>query len=136
VKTPKSVNVYKLVGLLLVFLHHAREMLSTWPNPGSLTIEVALAGVRGVEWSVEYRGVGLLAPSSLLDDDFAFSERTTIQDLSEKPEEIALGLLSRILFAMDWIDKGDGLNEVDRLLVAGYDYNYWPVPGTYKGRRS
>ncbi len=55
--TMAGIHLYRFTGYVLVFLHHARMMLSTLGYSGPLSVEASLSSIRGIKWLYSPNGL-------------------------------------------------------------------------------
>jgi hypothetical protein len=123
-----GIHLYNFLGLLLVFIKHACQMLREFSYVGPLHIEMNLESMRGIPWIYSQHDVPTQGPASELDNEVTFSIVSTSETLAQKPDRIAMDLLRYVFFAMNWLDIADTDEELAELVKAGYKYNSWTVP--------
>ena len=130
IKEPISgIHLYRLVGYLLVFAEHAKQMIAKCGYEGSVTVQVALNGIRGVHWLYTQTGADASrGPRSELDDEFLFSLPSDTESLKHRRDAIVRDVLQLILFGMNWPDYAASTNSLEQLLRDGYRYNFWGDP--------
>jgi hypothetical protein len=128
----RGIHLSGLVGYLLVFLKHANEMLSLWPNEGPLSIDIRLSGILDIAWIYTEDNLMYEGPVSELDDDFSFPLPTTTAALRDQADALAMSILQYILFGMNWPDRASDPDVLGRLVRHGYNYNGWGIPAELK----
>jgi hypothetical protein len=129
-QTPTTgIHLYRLVGYLLVFLAHAKQMITGFGYDGPLTIDIALSGIIDIPWLYSEDNMGIFkGPVSELDDAFSFCIPTTSDGLREHRDTLAMKMLQYILFGMNWSDYASKPELLEKLLRSGYRYNFWGEP--------
>jgi hypothetical protein len=124
----KSVGIHlgDFVGHILVFLHHAGNMMKAFGYSGPLQIEIGLSDILGARWL--YDAGGWLEPreGSTLDNSIYFSITASGDDLMARPDSIAQSILRVALFSMGWSKAVSTPSDVARLIRLGYLFNGWP----------
>lgn len=118
----------QFVARILLFTKHAAKLLLAMGYSGPVLIETAMTSILGVRWF--YDGGGWLEPKqgAELDDGFTFSIDTTVESLNEGLEDVAMEILRRVFFAVDWADLISKPEKLKDLVVTGYRYNGWTSP--------
>lgn len=116
-----GINLYAFVGYVLLFIRHADKMLQAWGCSGPLFIGVALTSILRIPWLDDERV--LSHPGSPLDNDITFSITTTSAALREKPDDLAMDVLRRILFSVNWDHWSD--SQLKNLIQGGRRHNIW-----------
>jgi hypothetical protein len=117
------------VGHLLIFLQHASELLRLIGLAGPILVEVSLHAIRNRKWVYARSiapGVGpvnTIKPASGLDDAFGLSVPTTVENLREKLDDVAMELLRSIFFSINWADLVDSEKKLEVLVRQGHDFN-------------
>src|SRR6266478_5914945 len=124
-----GIHRYRFVGCVLLFVKHAGRILKALGYAGPVHIDVKLTSIRGVQWLYAPEGSWLSPKSgSELDDDVAFSLTTTTDELYDNSDDVVMQLLRLVFFSVDWPDLVDTVPSLERLVLEGYDFNYWPNP--------
>jgi hypothetical protein len=118
----------------MLFLKHSGRMFRAMGYSGPLLIEVSLNSILGIPWLNSMRGgsIVLAGPNSELDDDVAFSILQTSEALTQQTDGIAIDILRRIFFSVNWPALVDTPQNAERLIRNGYDFNFWPLPTNLK----
>jgi hypothetical protein len=58
-----------------------------------------------------------------LDDAFGLSVPTTVENLRDKPDDIAIELLRSIFFSLNWSDLVDTQAKLETLIRQGHEFN-------------
>jgi hypothetical protein len=58
-----------------------------------------------------------------LDDAFGLSVSTTVENLREKPDDVAIELLRSIFFSLNWSDLVDTQAKLVDLIQKGHGFN-------------
>jgi len=66
---------------------------------------------------------GAVRPPSGLDDAFALSVLTTVENLRQNPENIAMELLRSIFFSLDWSGLIANETQLGELIHYGHKFN-------------
>lgn len=125
----EGIHVYEFVGHLLMFLRHANDLFQLMGLTGPILIEASLQSMRDRKWVYAQQvvpgmpSVGTTRPASGLDDEFALSVSTTVENLRENPEDVAIELLRSIFFSLDWSNLIDGQTKLGNLLHDGHRFN-------------
>jgi hypothetical protein len=85
-----GIHLHRLVGHLLVFAEHAKQMMSSFGSERPLSIDVTLSGILGIPWLYTQGDMGGIyeGPKSPLDDEFSFSLPADVrQSLLDDPVE-------------------------------------------------
>ena len=124
-----GVHLYRLVGHLLVFLEHAKQMISLLGYEGPLSIDTALSGILGVPWLYSQDRTAVeKGPVSELDDAFSFCVPATTDEFKSHRDGLAITMLQYIFFGMNWADHASSLTALEEILRSGYEYNFWGNP--------
>jgi len=63
-----------------------------------------------------------------LDDEFLFALETTTEMLRQDRDGLVISMLRYILFGMNWADYASDTDQLERLVLSGYKYNFWTTP--------
>jgi len=124
----KGVNLHPLLGYVLVFIRHAEQILRVMGYSGPVIVDVTLAAMLGTRWVYSSVGpwVSAKEPGRELDNSVTFSIETTTDELRERPDRLAMNLLRYIFFSLNWSDRIATQQQLEELVLKGYDYNLWP----------
>jgi len=96
---------------------------------GSILIEASLQSIRDRKWVYAYQPipgtapVGRTRPPSGIDDEFALSVATTVEELREGPDGVAMELVRSIFFSLDWGGLVDTQAKLETLIRQGHGFN-------------
>lgn len=127
-----GIHLYEFVGTLMVFLQHAGKMLHAIGYTGPILIETALSAILGVQWLHAPQGWLSISAGSKLDDHFEFSIEKTSESLQETPDAVAMEILCRVFFSVNWPDLIDSQKKLEDLIRDGYKYNRWQEPANLR----
>jgi hypothetical protein len=115
----------QFVARILLFTKHAAKLLVAMGYSGPVLIEIAMTSILGVPWF--YDAGGWLEPKqgAELDDGFTFSIDTTVESLNDGLDDVAMEILRRVFFAVDWADLISKPEKLKDLVLTGYRYNGW-----------
>lgn len=125
----KGIHVYEFVGHLLLFLQHANDLFGRTGLVGPILIETSLQSIRDRKWVFAQQlvagmsPVGTVRPPSGIDDQFALSVSTTVENLRENPESVAMELLRSIFFSLDWSGLVANETQLGKLISDGHRFN-------------
>ena len=125
----EGIHLYEFVGHLLLFLQHASDLFQRTSLVGPILIETSLQAIRDRKWLYAQQvapgmpSVGTVRPPSGLDDAFALSVSTTVENLRQNPENIAMELLRSIFFSLDWRGLIANETQLDELIHYGHKFN-------------
>ena len=125
----EGIHLYEFVGHLLLFLRHANDLFERMGLVGPILVETSLWSIRDRKWIYAQQiapgmpSVGTIRPPSGLDDAFALSVSTTVEDLCENPENVATELLRSIFFSLDWSGLVGNETELGNLIYHGHKFN-------------
>lgn len=126
-KDVQGIHSFHFVGQLLVFLEHARLVLSALGYAGPLGVELRLEAIRGVPWITFQDRMAFTGPASQLDDTATFSVESTADELIHRRDALAMTLLRYTFYATNLTDAvSDG--SLKAYVVGGYEYNTWGTP--------
>jgi hypothetical protein len=129
----EGIHPYELVGYILLFIRHAGRIFQAMGYSGTLLIDVSLDSILGVPWMNPSYGGGVLAgPNSELDDEIALSLATTGDALIQQPDGIALDIVRRVFFSVNWPGLVATPQSAEMLIRKAYDFNSWPMPTDLK----
>ena len=125
-----GIHLFRFIGYILLFVRHAGRLLRRMGYSGPLHIESSLGPIWGIKWLLpDVSGAWLNPlPGSELDNAVAFSLSRTSEELAERPDNVAMEILKVILYAVNLYGLTDSRQEVERLLRAGYHFNFWGDP--------
>lgn len=126
---PVGIHLNQFIGHLLVFSEHAKRILEKSGYIGSLSILINLRNVRGVPWFHFPSGHAEEGPKSLLDSDASIVLEANLTRLLEERDGFVTDMLQEIFFSLNWPDVISTDNQIQQLILSGYDFNYWPRPG-------
>ncbi len=124
-----GIHAYSFVGHLLLFLQHANDIFGLTGLTGPILVEASLQAIRERKWVYSAsiaEGFPALATTKLisgLDDGFGLSVPTTVENLREKPDEVAIELLRSIFFSLNWSDLVDTQAKLEDLIQKGHRFN-------------
>jgi Putative DNA-binding domain len=125
----RGIHVYEFVGHLLLFLQHANDLFERTGLVGPILIETSLHSIRDRKWVFAQQlvagmsPVGTVRPPSGIDDQFALSVSTTVENLRENSESVAMELLRSIFFSLDWSGLVANETELGELIHYGHKFN-------------
>jgi hypothetical protein len=130
----EGIHPYEFVGYVLLFIQHAKGIFKVSGYSGSLLIEASLGSILGIPWLQLLYGGFLVEPGakSELDDDVTFSIATSTDALDQRPDGIAMDILRRVFFSVNWPRAVQTADDAQRLLLSGYEFNSWPKPASLK----
>jgi len=123
----QGIHSYHFVGQLLVFLEHARLVLDELGYVGPLTVEMKLDAIRGVPWITFEDRMAVTGPASQLDDTVTFSLESTVDELINRRDALAVNLLRYVFFATNLTDAVSA-KDLEAYVRGGYSYNTWGTP--------
>jgi hypothetical protein len=123
-----SIHLNHFLGQLLVFLEHARALISKFGYVGPLVIEMRMDSICGVPWIYFEHGSLVQGPSSELDDEVTFWLDTSTEELQDARDKLAAALLRYVFFALNWPDAASSKDKLEGLLRLAYEYNMWQWP--------
>jgi len=125
----EGIHLGEFVGHLLLFLKHASNLFQLTGLIGSILIETSLLSIRDRKWLYPQQvapgmpSFGAVRPPSGLDDAFALSVLTTVENLRQNPENIAMELLRSIFFSLDWNGLIANETQLGELIHYGHRFN-------------
>ncbi|HTM42500.1 MAG TPA: ATP-binding protein [Terriglobales bacterium] len=125
-----GIHLYEFVGHILLFLHHAGEMLNALGYPsGPIVIQAVLSSLIGTPWLYSPGGMPVMFMKKVLqlDNDITFSVPTTSEALREKHDGVAMEVLRYVFFGVNWADLNKP-ETLEGLVRSGYTFNSWPEP--------
>jgi hypothetical protein len=122
---PTGIHMPQFTGFLLAFVHHARAMLNAMRYTGPLELRLWLNSIRHVEWLEFYQGIPARKLGSELDDSVDFSISSSIEELSDKTNDVVSNLLRYSLFAVNAAEHAQSQATLDSLIQHGYRFNTW-----------
>lgn len=125
---PTGIHLNQFIGHLLVFSEHAKRILEKSGYIGSLSILINLRNVRGVPWFHFQSGYAEEGPKSLLDSDVSIVLEANVTRLLEERDGFVTDMLQEIFFSLNWPDVISTDNQIQQLILSGYDFNLWPKP--------
>jgi hypothetical protein len=126
-KDVQGIHSFHFVGQLLVFLEHARLVLTALGYAGPLAVELRLEAIRGVPWITFQDQMAFTGPASHLDDTATLSVESTAEELIHRRDALAMSLLRYTFYATNLTDAvSDG--GLKAYVVSGYEYNSWGTP--------
>jgi hypothetical protein len=121
-----GIHVGQFVGNVLLFIRHANKMLEMMGYSGPILIETTLASIRDVPWLTSANGRWLVSKAgSELDDEVAFSIDTSVEELHEGPDTVAMEVLRYALFSVGSPSSVETQDKLAQLVRWGYEYNFW-----------
>lgn len=125
----QGIHTFQVVGYILLFINHAVRVLRGASCSGPLLIEVAFGSILGLPWLNALYGTLVSSNArSVLDDDLGFSIKTTVEELSQRPDAIAIEIIRRIFLSVNWPELVDTEENRERLIRSGYNFNSWGSP--------
>jgi hypothetical protein len=127
--SPEGIHLGEFVGHLLLFLQHASDLFQLTGLIGSILIDTSLLAIRDRKWLYPQQvapgmpSFGAVRPPSGLDDAFALSVSTTVENLRRNPENIAMELLRSIFFSLDWSGLIANETQLGELIHYGHKFN-------------
>ena len=125
---PVGIHLNQFIGHLLVFSEHAKRILEKSGYIGSLSILINLRNIRGVPWFHFPSGYTEEGPKSILDSDATIVLEANIDRLIDERDGFVTDMLHEIFFSLNWPDVISTENHLKRLILSGYDFNFWPAP--------
>lgn len=125
---PTGIHLNQFIGHLLVFSEHAKRILEKSGYIGSLSILINLRNVRGVPWFHFPSGYAEEGPKSLLDSDASIVFEANVTRLLGERDGFVSDMLHEIFFSLNWPDVISTDNQIQQLILSGYDFNFWPKP--------
>jgi len=124
------INMLRLVGHVLLFIHHAGKMFRRIGYSGPLHIESTLGPLRDAVWiRSTNRGPETALPTgSILDNSVTFSIAKTSEEFIEKCDGVAMDIVRLVLYAVDLSGLVDTHSKLEELIRDGYKYNFWSEP--------
>jgi schlafen family protein len=125
----EGIHLGEFVGHLLLFLQHASDLFQLTGLIGSILINTSLLSIRDRKWLYPQQvapgmpSFGAVRPPSGLDDALALSVSTTVENLRENPESIAMELLRSIFFSLDWRGLVADETQLGELIHYGHKFN-------------
>jgi hypothetical protein len=127
-----GVHLNQFVGYVLLFIEHVNKMLQALGYGGSIRMETTLTSILGVQWLYDAGGCLSAMAGSELDDNVTFSVTTSTEALRERPHGVAMDILRDIFFSVNWANLVDTPEKLERLVRAGYKFNFWPNPANLR----
>jgi len=124
-----GIHLYEFVGHLLIFLQHANDLFRLTGQVGPILIEASLQSIRDRQWVYAHQPIpgiapiGTIRPPSGLDDEFALSVPTTVENLCEGPDGVAMEIVRSIFFSLDWGGVVDTQAKLETLIRQGHGFN-------------
>jgi hypothetical protein len=124
-----GIHLYEFVGHLLILLRHANDLFRLTGLVGPILIEASLQSIRDRKWVYAYQPipgiapVGATRPPSGLDDEFVLSVPTTVEELRENPDGVAMEIVRSIFFSLDWGGLVDTEAKLKTLIQQGHRFN-------------
>lgn len=123
-----GIHLNHMLGHILVFTEHAKQMLLSCGYQGNLVANLELRKIRGVPWFHFPNGIAEEGARSILDDLAIINFELDTSRLIESRNDVVKDFLREIFFAVNWPEAAITEAEMDRLIAKGYDYNYWHRP--------
>jgi hypothetical protein len=124
-----GIHLNHFVGQLLVFAEHCCQFLREGGFTGSLSVDVELHRVRGVPWIYFPMQLAEEGPNSTLDDNISINLELTASQLIDERDNFVKRLLREVLFSLNWFELVSTEENLQQLVTAGYEYNFWNVDG-------
>jgi len=122
----QGIHMYAMLGYILLFLKHAGALLRSFGIEGNLLIHARLSRVRGVPLLYTEFGNALVpGPTSPLDNEFSLEVPKLSSAFYEDTDQAAGEVVKRLFFALNWPAQANDDASLDRLVEAGYEYNFW-----------
>lgn len=122
---PVGIHLNHLLGHLLVFAEHARQMLSAGNYIGTLSAQLNLRNIRNVPWIYFPDGFATEGPKSILDDSAVIEMELNASLLIDSRDVFIRDLLKQLLFALNWPVVASSDTQIQHLISFGYKYNMW-----------
>lgn len=122
---PVGIHLNHLLGHLLVFAEHARQMLQAGNYSGTLSAQLNLRNIRNVPWIHFSDGFANTGPKSILDDSAVIEMELDASLLIESRDVFIKDLLKQLLFALIWPDVASSDTQIQQLISFGHSYNMW-----------
>jgi len=123
-----GIHLSSLLGHILVFLEHARQLYSTLGYDGTIEVRLILERIRGKPFLYFPMNIPESGPSSRLDDSFGFDLLVSSGRLKSQRDDVATDILRTLLFAMNWPDAATNPVSIRQFLAYGYKFNFWHAP--------
>jgi len=124
-----GIHAYSFVGHLLLFLRHANDLFRLIGLTGPILVEASLQAIRDCKWVYStsiaegFPSQGTTKLISGLDDAFGLSVPTTVENLREKPDDVAIELLRSIFFSLNWSDLVVSQAKLEAVIEVGHKLN-------------
>jgi hypothetical protein len=122
---PIGIHLNHLLGHLLVFAEHARQMFHARNYTGTLSAQLNLRNIRNVPWIYFPDGFATEGPKSILDDSAVIEMEIDASLLIESRDAFIGNLLKQLLFALNWPAVASSDEQIQQLISFGYKYNMW-----------
>jgi len=123
-----GIHLRSLVGHILVFLEHARQLYSILGYDGTIEARLILERIRGKPFLYFPMNIPEIGPSSRLDDSFGFDLLISSPRLTSQRDDVATDIIRTIFFAMNWPDVATNSDYIKQCLENGYEFNHWQAP--------
>jgi hypothetical protein len=121
-----GIDLYSLVGHVLVSLEHARTIYGEMGFDGNLIVRTRLDRIRGISLLSSDGWQGLVEdPASPLDESVEFDTVTTSATLRTQRDVLAADIIRTLMFALNRADVAANEEAIKKLLADGYKYNFW-----------
>jgi hypothetical protein len=123
-----GIHLSSLLGHILVFLEHARQLYSILGYDGTIEVRLILERIRGKPFLYFPMNIPEIGPSSRLDDSFGFDLLISSSRLKSQRDDVATDILRTLFFAMNWPDVATSSDSIKQCLQYGYEFNFWQAP--------
>jgi hypothetical protein len=127
-----AIHLYRLVGSVLLFIQHAGHMLGLMGYSGPIVMDVSLYAILHATWVHAPDGMMYAHSGSEFDDSLAFSISSTTNELRERPDGVAMGIVRNILYSVNWSDLIETPKQLEDIALKGYDFNFWYRPSVLR----
>jgi len=118
-----GIHLNHFLGQLLVFLKHASSILQKLTHKGPLFLQLNLEKVKNIPWIYFTDNIPRIGPKSIVDDSVMFTISSTIDQLVNRRDEIAIELLRYIFFALNWPEVASTEGQLKSMVKLGNEYN-------------
>jgi hypothetical protein len=127
-----AIHLYRLVGSVLLFIKHSGHMLGLMGYSGPILIDISLNSLLGATWIHAPDGMTYTHAGSEFDDSMAFAISSTTIELTERCDGLARDIVRNILYSVNWSELIDTPNQIENVILKGYDFNFWHRPNEFR----
>ncbi len=127
----RGIHPLDVVGYVLVFIRHAGAMLRAMAFSGPILVETSFVSLLDADWFLSIPGGAAVIDANSkpqFDDEVVFPVTATREALIEKPDGIAMAILQNLFFGANRPGYVDTPQNLENLIRAGYQFNFWPKP--------